>query len=209
MFNPINYALAKRRWDKAGEDIETLGDAGRNISTNSHFHKKNVGTWSAIYGNQVISGHILKKTLTSDASAARMEFRENLKKGVYTVTLNARTPNGYRIASWTNVINFTTAYVSASPTEFRTHSYTFEVENDGEVIMRFYYQTPIAVGDTFEIDWYKLEAGRKASKWTPAPEDIGTHPLVAEIAEVSYRAKYTETELADIRNAIVAMGGAI
>lgn len=149
------------------DDIEV---GGRNLLLNSDFSNGKLNDWnSANYGKDVVEDSILKTEITRKHNAARLERKIKLKKGTYTVTLNARSTKVYQFRNFENA-NITTVKVKAND-EFEVNSATFNVKDDSEVKMRMYL-VDVEEGDTFEIEWAKVEKGTKATDYSPAPEDV-------------------------------------
>src|SRR5690606_14301043 len=93
-----------------------------------------------------------------------------LEKGIYTVTICAKINTYFNFRTFVNANVLSTNSV-ASPNEFVRHTCVFEVLTDGNVTIRPYYETRLAVGDTFEVEYFKIETGSISTDWTPAPED--------------------------------------
>lgn len=146
---------------------------GVNLVDDSHFYNGNTNGWSNAYGTQVVENHIYKKTFTQLNSAARIErVFPNLKAGIYTLTIFAKTPKTIEWKGYVNASNVGNLIVVTpeSPDEFTRHSVTFKVLTEGNVTIRGYVPN-IPVGSVIEIDWFKLETGYVGSDWTPTLEE--------------------------------------
>lgn len=161
----MEFGTSATAWTSAPEDSP-------NLVPDSHFYSGSFNGWGSMYGALTVSNSILKKTLTDNHTASRMEKIFSLEAGDYTLSVNARVLNGYRFSSLENVSNIRGNTDIEGSTGFQTNSITFNVPTTGNVIIRMYYNEP-AIGDTFEIDWVKLEKGTVATAWTPSPQDVG------------------------------------
>lgn len=219
--NLINYALAKKDWKKAYEDLKVLEIGGRNLLRNSDFRFEQLyyRSWQATI--KIVSddthNHVLHGTADTSsnffANTIGRYYNEAFKKGeVYVFSFfakgNTTIKNIGLGSSGANYYFITNAVGRITLNEEWNYYYVVLEINDNahkadeQLLLRF----EIDAGEIF-ITKLKLEKGNKATDWTPAPEDINAHPFVAELAETVYRSKQNEERIRNLENAITALGG--
>lgn len=196
-FNAVNHALAKQDWRKASEDMSALGRGNWNIvqgTSDEYVKKTSVGSWGHyltdtfdIEPGEVITGRIYIKP-ENVRTWAMMDFRDmdnNIVRQIHSSEVIEPGEEGYSTV---------TATVPKTAVKARIQ------------LRRGSSEAP---RDTIYYKEYKIEKGPAATPWTPHPSEINARPFVADLAEAAYRAKSTEENLHDIRNAIVSLGGIV
>lgn len=225
MFTAINYALAKRRWVKAGEDITLLGKGNRNLFINGSFddfnvgdsydsHKSNISELIisdefAKYGSKSLK--VVPSSLTNtlvrifsdgEESFIKLEEGQTATGSMWIYPLESTSIRiGINEAGqtgtiiWENVTGGKWNHIKVSHT--RTNS-----KSDYWLFIQ-HFKT------TVYVDGVKVEYGSESTGFTPSPEEIYANDLVSDMSESAYHSNDTELELNKIRNAVVALGGSV
>lgn len=206
--NLINYALAKKDWKKAYDDLKVLEIGGRNLLRNSVFsdgleHWESNGSISLV---NVDGKEAIKLTGTTNGF---YQINTNVEENTYyTISFKAKS------VGETSSLRF--GFLNQGPGKSQIinvdstwRKYTFTttqfIDFNRNTTLHFYANNETAEG--VYITEIKLEKGNKATDWTPAPEDINAHPFVAELAECVFRSKQNEERIRNLENAITALGG--
>ena len=186
--NLINYALAKKDWEKAYEDLKVLGVGGRNYFRPSLVNNL---AWISTDGGRIEQGRDWRgyyiQVKPGEVFSISRDSLSNNRFGVYFTEIEP-APG-----------------VTTLPTFYRDDN-ALKIEGmkvpDGANYLFVYLSN-----QADDIPKIKLEKGNKATDWTPAPEDIDAHPFVAELAETVFRSKQNEERIRNLENAITALGG--
>lgn len=192
MVNPINYALAKKDWDKAYDDFDGLQVGGRNYFRPSEVVPMGVRDSS-------VNGSVIGNDTSLHSFYLEVEEGET-----YSISRDSMPNN-----------RFDYGFLDAYPEdglEFigigSWNGYRDDLKIEGITVPEnakylFLYLT----NQDDELPNIQIELGNRATDWTPAPEDVGAHPLVARMAEASHRSKANEERIKDLENTITALGG--
>lgn len=226
--NLINYALAKKDWEKAYEDLKVLEIGGRNLApvTGMQIVGFNLGDASnsgeqvdertfKIYANPPAHGisflfgyaevsqgkeYILNADMSDTISSIA---------GVVVYDENKNILEEYGLLSGDlNWFSTYRSYLQISNRIVKT-PLKFKVEDSRVKFVRLrlgIYDRSFINRDVLIRD-PELREGNKALGWTPAPEDINAHPFVVELAETVYRSKQNEERIRELENALTALGG--
>lgn len=213
--NAINYAISKNRWIKAGRDIDTLGNAGRNLIINSDKIKvssRNSNTvvetvtdgeyTNVIKASPKVIGDFSYFTAIYDSLSEQPKIGTQATLSLLIRAIDPSGQNkGMNVYYNTGTSN---KHMLGITDDYQWLSVTFDVKSESS---RFhFYPTDY---QSIYLAKAKLEVGGKQTIWTPAPEDINAHTFVADVAELSYRNGINRKEISELSNAITAMGGAI
>ena len=195
--NLINYALAKKDWEKAYKDLEVLGAGGRNYLLNSKKERQ-----LSAYTLFLPLDEENKHELAGEQVVVSFEARHDSNGSPVTPHVYYRTSDGYNMGH---------SYGEGKRTTTEYQRFVIPIDEDKiPSDMTDYTTLTIRKSDestTVYIRNIKLEKGNKATDWTPAPEDINAHPFVVELAETVYRSKQNEERIRNLENAITALGG--
>ena len=225
--NPLNYALAKKDWDKAYEDLSVLEVGGRNLLRNSgNFSTTdgwNTGTVVDKDGYKTIevSSDIIKMNSnlpilepntyyvysgwlmsSEDYESSNIENRKPLH---FQARYNDSTTAGYES---TQLITKDYPSVIPANTWFKI-TLLIKTRKDNKEDDIEFVPYVFSGGFTDSKYWlrdFKLEKGNKATDWTPAPEDINAHPFVTKMAEISHLSKLNNEQTEENANAITEGG---
>ena len=201
--NLINYALAKKDWKKAYEDLKVLEIGGRNLIPNTSDKNKTV-SWSGWDYNLLNVTHIEDIGLSVGDPIVFRVYIEETNVPVRAFAEFYVLDDGGRIHYRPKNGNIIYEGESGWSEVKLTIS-----EEDVRDLQRF----KVAIRNTYNSNATvtyrkaKMELGNKATDWTPAPEDINAHPFVAELAESVFRSKQNEEIIRNLENAITALGG--
>src|SRR5690606_6412809 len=207
--NLINYALAKKDWEKAYEDLRILENGGRNLLRNSHFNGLNYWAGNGTATIAIENGY-LKVIFGQSPSTPGLRYgpQITLEKGFYTASAKVNVENLSKPLAFYVLPNYRgTDVLQGGETGWRIITWTFEVTADQDTGRFYLLSIGTSSTDYMLVEWIKLEKGNKATDWTPAPEDINAHPFVAELAETVYRSKQNEERIRNLENALTALGG--
>lgn len=197
MLNIVDYAIAKKEWEKAYGDVIELGSVGRNILLNSEGeYAENSYNSNLLYidkADTIISGE------------------------TYTISFDAKTSNGTDSFYISTYVNISTTYqrlLTLSPTaEYQRYSYTFNASDGSEntrglFVVNRRANNPNNTGYLY-IKNLKLEKGKVSTEWVPAIEESDLHPFVAKLSEITYQSAVNKEDMESLRNAVISMGGSI
>ena len=212
--NLINYALAKKDWKKAYEDLKVLGVGGRNLikdSNNFTNYAKSSGVnatfttgvsvteWGATDATRIqTSGGTLTVKLFKQIASPSVAGQQ------YTVSVWVKNIGNYPVVVKTQLSGISTVNVGEQKRVIIT------VTGNGTSNLQLRFETTddnISNPLDFIVWRAKAELGDKVTDWTPAPEDIDAHPFVVELAETVFRSKQNEERIRNLENAITALGG--
>lgn len=202
--NLINYALAKKDWEKAYEDLKVLEIGGRNLIRNTSDKNKTV-SWSGWDYNLIDVPHIDDIGLSvGDPVVFRVYIEETnapVRAFAQFYVLDDGGKTRYRSKDG-NIID-------EGESGWSEVKFTIS-EEDVRDLQRFTVTIRNAKNNPNVTVTYrkaKMERGNKATDWTPAPEDIDAHPFVVRLAETVFRSKQNEERIRNLENAITALGG--
>lgn len=213
--NLINYALAKKDWNKAYEDLKVLEIGGRNLIPNSDFTDGLNGwrNWGSAIERKLVSItnlpgltnalHVINSG--SGDSGLAMDNISFIKGETYTLSVWVynNSSNPIHLQAGAGGIGWRNKLFNVPKDKWTRISFTFEALSDKFII---YFGTISGDIDAL-FTGVKLEKGNKATDWTPAPEDINAHPFVAELAEFVFLSKQNEERIRNLENALTALGG--
>ena len=194
--NLINFALAKKDWNKAYEDLKVLEIGGRNLLE---------GNWDLTWEDSYPDYQYLLRpqiqSITDKVSIGDIltfsfdvEAEADTSLRVYDSNEHPGISFGIQVINvkqGKQRVSFTKTLVAGSK---NSKIWYMDVYNNNN-------------GVKFSISKIKIEKGHKATDWTPAPEDINAHPFVAELAETVFRSKQNEERIRNLENALTALGG--
>lgn len=203
----INYVLDDKDWKKAKDDLELLGESGRNYMLDTQ-KTANALTREHLYFGRIDDalekigeGKII--TVSFDVKSATGNYLlvyNNNHRHKWYFSVPETTFNGMSFR------NFGTEWVRLS---FKAKVMFSEdaVTNHGDTKIEFFgeYNT----GNFFQIKNVKIEKGDQKTPYLPAPEDLGVHPFIAELAELQYETKRNKERLDELEKATVNLGGVV
>src|SRR5699024_4061638 len=227
--NSLNYALAKKDWDKAYEDLSVLEVGGRNLLRNSGnfasvdgWSKGEVVTKNEHKAIEVSGGSINMNSnlpilepntcyVYSGWLMSSEDYDPNDIEPRYPLHFQAKydgsDTDGYASMKLTNNDY---PYVIPANTWFKitTLIKTREENESDDIEFKPYVYTYSGniINNKYWLRDFKLEKGNKATPWTPAPEDINAHPFVTKMAEISHLSKLNNEQTEENANAITEGG---
>lgn len=218
--NPVNWALAKKDWDKAYDDLRVLEIGGRNYLKNSKDFNENwtkSGATNISIENADEPGFKQIKVMSSDVSTyigqhtSLIGFDFSDENVEFSISVYAKGTEvgqtiGLTLGGGGIYLNYLPKRLT---TEWKVYTWTFKGVGVSLQVFRFFCGGDVNTTNPIYWKMPKVEIGRKATEWSPAPEDIGAHPFVAELAETKYRSIYNEERINELENAIVSLGGSV
>ncbi|AGR46787.1 tail fiber protein [Bacillus phage JL] len=172
------------------DKLDKLAIGGRNLLKNSgNFvtieNWSSLGTTTATVMLDKDDLKISKVGLTAgvhvvNPSLRRLEWDVNKD---YVITVRAKGSAAFSLDvgitgdNGTNVV-LPFATVGSTGTDYKEFTLVFKPKVNGVADFRI-STTPIPNGSSLWIDWVKVEAGNKATAWSPAPEDLTDYADVA------------------------------
>ena len=196
--NIINYALAKKDWKKAYEDLKVLEIGGRNLLLNSSKEFR-IAQHSLWYATIVIISDLEERGLKVGDTVTFSVYVKTGPNGGARARLRWEDDGGTEVAG---------DYGTHLPENSEGRIQVTGVVRQNATRLRLVLNN-VNNSEPYQSEYKeeKLEKGNKATDWTPAPEDINAHPFVAELAESVFRSKQNEERIQNLENAITALGG--
>ena len=164
-------------------DFNNLEIGGRNLILYSHFYRNaresGDSGWRAMYGQlSYLEDTILRYINDGTHTAARIEYRP--RQGIlepdtwYTFSMRFRSDRGFDVRRFENASPEEEPFLQSAG-EYTVQSFRFRTNSSGnQAVLRFYQRSPLVAGGATYFDWVKIEKGRVATDWSPAPEDMAT-----------------------------------
>lgn len=210
--NLINYALAKKDWNKAYEDLKVLEIGGRNLlldTPGEEVEGIEFRYWNSDY--YIVTDSVIDEikkggTYTMSVYYTHTESNNDSRFGLI---FQFYTDSGF----YSQYYSYDT-FIESGETGWSKCTFELPDVSDIDEITgaRVYIRSDNNVGSGesgkfVKYKMIKLEKGTVATDYTPAPEDINAHPFVAELAETVYRSKQNEERIINLENALTALGG--
>lgn len=211
--NLINYALTKKDWNKAYEDLKVLEKGGRNLIKDSN----NFTNYTKYLGATATFTTGVSVTEWGATDATRIQTSGGTSTVKLYKIIVAPSVNGqqYTVSIWLKNIGNYPVVVNSRLNKMTINAgeqkrVVLVGTGDGTNNVQINFETTsdnISNPLDFIVWRAKVELGNRATDWTPAPEDINAHPFVAELAETVYRSKQNEERIRALENALTALGG--
>ncbi|HZK00835.1 MAG TPA: hypothetical protein VFC79_12540, partial [Tissierellaceae bacterium] len=143
-------------------------EANRNLSYNSDFTKPLTSDWNSHYGTQSIVNNKFTYTVTEQNSNTRVEYvTPILEPGDYTFSMYSKN-NSQLVFKNFDGSTYNTKFVSINDDYSLSHT-TLKVLEKQQVVIRIYL-LDANIGDTLQIDKFKLEEGLFHTDWSEKTE---------------------------------------
>ncbi|MCD2137165.1 phage tail spike protein [Salinicoccus halitifaciens] len=180
--------VAQDTADEATEKLDDMAKGGRNLLLDSG-----------------------RKVSTSRYNIADYYLTEKIAEGTeVTVSFKAKlatTKTHFRLYNSGGSVSMGRNFYPSKSGEFEVYTYTFNwrVGSSNNTFLRLYHM-PSATTTTSEVEWMKLEYGKQATGWSPAPEDnVEKKKIISEI-NLSDEAVKIKAEKVDIDGRTINIG---